>query len=94
MTAIEQETEALKRRIATLEEEIDAVKARRDAHAEGNALWMRYDDELKQLRSKEEQLRDALKRKELQCERAGQWCCRAAVALLRFLFCATVRFSL
>ncbi len=53
---------ALQRRIAALEVEIVQTKALRDAEGKGSAMWIRFDDELKQLR-------DELKRKEMQLER-------------------------
>jgi len=59
------ELAAVKQRIAEVEAKIDAVEKKRDVHPEGSLLWLRYDDELKQLRTKEEQLRDELKRKEV-----------------------------
>ena len=62
------EVAAVQQRIAALEKKIDGVEARRDAHAEGTALWMEYNGELKQLRTEKEQLRDELKRKELALE--------------------------
>jgi septal ring factor EnvC (AmiA/AmiB activator) len=59
------ETAALTRRIADVETEIEEVKASRKACVLGNDLWLRADDELKQLRTKEEQLRDELRRKDV-----------------------------
>ncbi len=48
---------SLLQRIAAVEAEIGEVKARRDRHDEGSELWMRYADDLKQLRDKELLLR-------------------------------------
>lgn len=70
-TAQLEQLAVITRRIAAVEQEIGEVKAKRDARPEGDALWLEYNCELKQLRTKEEQLRvdlkdarDELRRKE------------------------------
>lgn len=77
--SLEHELAAVKQQIAALEPKIDATEKRRDARSEDDPLWIRADDELKQLRAKEalllkkeEQLRDEFKRKELALDRAGE----------------------
>ena len=52
----------LQRRIIELEDEIKETKLRRDKHVEGSDLWIRADNELIQLRTKEDKLLDELHR--------------------------------
>ncbi len=77
--ALAQELCTVKQRIADVEQDIEEAKQSRKACAKGDQLWLRADDELKQLRDekalllkKEEQLRDEFKRKELALDRAGE----------------------
>jgi predicted nucleic acid-binding Zn-ribbon protein len=74
LRSLEHELATVKQQLAALQPKIDAVEKRRDARSEDDPLWIRADDELKQLRTKEalllkkeEQVRDELKRKEMAC---------------------------
>lgn len=83
----EDELTAVKRQLDALQPKIDAAEKRRDElRAKGDPDWKLDNDEVKQLRTKEalllkkeEQLRDELKRKEVQSEQtaavAGQHTC-------------------
>jgi predicted RNase H-like nuclease (RuvC/YqgF family) len=78
-SSLAHELHAVQQRVLGVEEEINEAKEDRKACVKGSELWLRADDELKQLRdelkqlrdelkqlrTKEEQLRDELKRKEL-----------------------------
>ncbi len=68
LPSVEHELAAVKQQLAALQPKIDATEKRRDARSEDHPLWIRADDELKQLREKEtlllkekEQLRDEAK---------------------------------
>jgi hypothetical protein len=52
-------------KIENTEKKILKAEERRDNHKEGSDLWFEYNNELKQLRTKEEQLREELKRNQL-----------------------------
>lgn len=72
LSTLERELASVKQQLADVLEEIKEAKDNRKACVPGDDLWKEYTSELKQLRTKEEQLRDELKRKEVALERAGE----------------------
>jgi chromosome segregation ATPase len=77
--SLAEELAAVKQRIADVQKEIEEAKENRKACVPGDDLWKEYSNEIKQLRDekalllkKEEQLRDELKRKELEHANAAR----------------------